>query len=173
MREAAVPGYRLSRARASSRVLISLGLVGLFLGLLGAAGLTLVRTGLYPSAVRSYYLGVASESGDSLAALTAEHSGPRPFGELAEVTHLHLMGGSILLFLLCHLLALCDITERTRTFLYVISFASFLSTFALPWLIVYASPQWASLFGPSIIIFIVSLVVLLAIPLKEMWVPRR
>ncbi len=166
MREAAVPGYRLSRAKYSTRVLITLGLIGLLSGLLFAAALTLLKTGIMPDSVRTYYLG-SETPGDSVDALLS--SSARPLSELAEVTHLHLMGGSMLLFFLCHLLALCDIPDSTRTTIYCIAFGSFLLTFGSPWIIVFATPLGAYLFGPAIVLFICSLLLCTIIPLYEMW----
>lgn len=175
MQTAAVPGYRLRKARLSTRILTSLGLLGLFFGLLGAVALTVSRTGITPQAVRSYYLGEDETEAKSLEGLSgAMRAGSaRPFAELAEVTHLHLMGGSLLLFLLCHLLSVCNVRDSLRTALYVISFSSFLITFLLPWLIVYGSAAFAAVFGPSIIIFICSLLFLILIPLNEMWRRRE
>jgi hypothetical protein len=169
VREAAVPGYRLAKARGSTKVLISLGLLGLLFGLMSAALLTITKTGLSPSSVQEYYLGTASGENE-LGALTG--STARPLAELAEVTHLHLMGGSMLLFFLCHLLSLCEVPDSLRTILYLISFGTFLSTFGLPWLIVYAHPLFSYAFGPSILSFLASLVVVSGIPLKEMWVTQ-
>ena len=153
MREAAIPGYRLSNAKRSTRVLVTLGLLGLLLGLLGAVALTVLKTGITPTSVQTYYLGSNNNgnSSDSLNSLLTTK--PRPIAELAEVTHLHLMGGSLLLFLLCHLLALCKMSEGIRTSLYCISFISFISTFGSPWLIVFVSPAAAYLYGPSILVF--------------------
>ncbi|MFN8392252.1 MAG: hypothetical protein U0136_18310 [Bdellovibrionota bacterium] len=150
-------------------MLISLGIIGLLLGLLGAAAMTITKTGLTTQSVQAYYLGTAGDGPD--AELTA--TGPRPFDELAEVTHLHLMGGSLLLFFLCHLLSLCDVSENTRIVLYVGAFVTFLLTFGLPWLIIYGSPGFARAFPPSIVGFMILLVVVSLIPLKEMWLGRR
>ena len=168
MREAAVPGYRLSKAKFSTRLLTSFAMIGLLLGLSTAALMTLVKTGLDTASVQRYYLGAAvgDAAGDTEALFA---SGPRPIAELAEVTHLHLMGGSLLLFLLCHLLSVCDVSDRTRSILYTVSFTTFLATFGLPWVIVYLSPKAAMLFGPAAILFLVTLVALCIIPLREMW----
>lgn len=174
MKEAAVPGYRLSKARPSMKVLTSLGMLGLLLGLMFSALLTISRTGLSSKSVSAYYLGEGSsnEISDDLADITSA-SVARPFDELVEVTHLHLMGGSLMLFLLCHLLSLCPLREATRTSLYVVSFTSFIVTFTLPWLIIYVHPLFAQLFGPSIITFMLALLVLCLLPLKEMWLPQN
>jgi hypothetical protein len=172
MREAAVPGYRLSKAKFSTRLLTSFAMIGLLLGLSTAALMTLVKTGLDTASVQRYYLGAAvGEAGADAAGDTEAlfASGPRPLAELAEVTHLHLMGGSLLLFLLCHLLSVCDVSDRIRSVIYTVSFTSFLATFGLPWVIVYLSPKAAILFGPAAISFLVTLVALCIIPLREMW----
>ena len=166
MRQAAVPGYRLSRSKKSTKILTSLGLIGLLLGLLSAALLTIAKTGLSADAVISYYLGSApsDDLGGMLSASVA-----RPFAELAEVTHLHLAGGSMLLFFLCHLLSLCQISETFRISCYIVSFFSFILSFSLPWLIIYVAPWFAYLYGPSMCTFVISLVVLAIIPLREIW----
>ena len=167
MREAAIPGYRLSKARTSTKILISLGIAGLLLGLLSAALMTITKTGLSTKTVQAYYLGTNGLDAGGKDAIVS--SGPRPLDELAEVTHLHLMGGSLLLFFLCHLLALCELSEAARTTLYIAGFGSFLLTFGLPWLIIYVSPEFARAFPPSILSFMILLVLLSLIPLKEMW----
>lgn len=168
--QAVVPGYRLARSRHSTKVLTTLGLIGLFLGLISSALLTLSKTGITPTAVANYYLGTAVTSDlDSLMV----SSTPRPFAELAEVTHIHLVGGSLLLFLLCHLLTVCDVADRLRTWVYVGSFLSFVATFGSPWLIVYVNSGFSWLFSPAIVVFMLSLLVLTAIPLWEMWLRRR
>ena len=170
MREAAVPGYRLARARRSTKVLVTMGMLGLLLGLTSAVLLTVSRTGLRAQSVLSYYRGDAP-SADALGALTSA-STPRPFAELIEVTHLHVLGGSMLLFLLCHLLSVCEVKDETRSFFYVVAFTSFLATFGLPWLIIYVHPAFAYLFGPAVLILACSLIALCIIPLREMWGPR-
>lgn len=175
MREAAVPGYRLSKARFSTKVLITLGMFGLLLGLGSAVALTLLRTGVTAASVQTYYLGSsAAASGEPISELDQALvvTQPRPVAELAEVTHLHLMGGSLLLFLLCHLLSVCDVDDRVRAGLYAISFCSFLATFGSPWLIVFIAPAFAHLYGASIVTLILSLAVLCLIPLREMWWTR-
>jgi hypothetical protein len=150
-------------------VLISLALVGLFLALITALAITVAKTGIAPQAVISYYRGVPVEgTADPLAALVLPS--PRPFAELLEITHLHLTGGSMLLFLLCHLLSLCDMPDRARTWLYVISFVTFLTTFTLPWGIVYLSPLFAWLYGPSVVVLLGTLALLMILPLREMWI---
>ena len=176
MKTAAIPGYRLARAKQSTLILTTLGLLGLFLGLLSASLLTISKTGLTPTSVRNYYLGSDVVQDGSTAEPSSEMneilvgSSPRPLAELAEVTHLHLVGCSMLLFFLCHLLSVCDIEDSTRSVMYIVSFLSFILTFALPWLIIYVAPQFSFLFGASVVIFLLSLFALTFIPIREMWI---
>lgn len=169
MRTAAIPDYRLGKSKRSTRVLITLGLIGLLLGMGSSLLVTVAKTGLSSHSVREYYLGrdpfdSTTTSSDSI--IPAE---PRPFMEMAEITHLHLLGGSMLLFLLCHLISVCDVKDGLRSLLYVTSFTSFIVTFTLPWLIVYISPWFAALFAPAVFVLLLSLVVLTIVPLREMW----
>lgn len=166
MREAAVPNYRLSKARRSTKVLTSCGLVGIFLGLLSAVATTFLKTGISPTDLANYYAG-AETGAEGLDAIVS--STGRPLAELAEVTHFHLMGGSLLLFLLCHLLALCELADSTRIRLYLASFISFLLTFGLPWAIVFIHRGAAYLYPPTVSVLLLSLIVCTAIPLNEMW----
>lgn len=170
MRDAAVPGYRLSRAKRSTRVLITMAMLGLLLGLATSVLMTVSRTGLRAAAVATYYRGEVVP-GDELSSMTTGGTA-RPFAELVEVTHLHVLGGSMLLFLLCHLLSVCEVRDGVRSFFYVTAFSSFLVTFASPWLIIYAHPGFAHLFGPAVFILTFTLIVLCLVPLREMWGPR-
>ncbi|MBL7662536.1 hypothetical protein JNK13_07280 [bacterium] len=171
MQTAAIPGYRLAKAKQSTRILTTLGLLALTLGILSALALTLTRTGVMPTDVGTYYLGKSYLEPSNQGGLDSmlEAGSRKSLQHLAEVTHLHLVGGSILLFMLCHLLSVCDLSEQTRIFWYVISFLSYLLTFIAPWLIVYASSKFAYLFGPAVLLFILSLLVLIYLPLREMW----
>lgn len=169
MREATIPGYRLSKARRSTKVLLTCALLAIFSGLLSAVAITLMKTGLSPDAVANYYAGSGAAS-DSLEAMTS--SSGRPIAELAETTHLHLMGGSLLLFLLCHLLTLCPVPDTLRTTLYLLAFGSFMLTFAVPWGIVFLSRSFATLFAPSVVMLLASLLACTVIPLYEMWRAR-
>lgn len=171
MREAAIPGYRLSKAKLSTKVLTTFGISGLLFGLLSAIVLTIYRTGISANDVCRYYLGqpLAGQSAVSELDSMILPSSPRPIMELVEITHLHILGGSLMLFLLCHLLSVCSLSERKRIIFYSVSFASFLATFALPWLIIFVSQLFAYLYGPVVIIFIISLIVLSLIPIYEMW----
>jgi hypothetical protein len=166
MREAAVPGYRLSKSKRSTRVLTTLGLTGLFLALITACVLTTLKSGLAPSQVASYYRGSTEVIKDADALMSSE---PRSIIELAEITHFHLFGGSILLFLLCHLLSLCDVSENLRITLYVSSFAGMITFFTLPWLIAYHAAWWAWGYTPAMVIMVTSIATLYIFPLREMW----
>jgi len=169
MREAAVPGYRLSKARLSTRVLTTLGLSGLFMGLIGACVITALKSGIMPISVATYYRGTSASLSGTETLMSSE---PRSLIEIAEITHFHLFGVSILLFLLCHLLSVCDVSERTRITLYSTSFAGMLIFFSLPWLITFHAAWWAWLYAPSMLLLVLSVMLLYLFPLREMWGTR-
>lgn len=166
MHTAAVPGYRLSQSSRSNKVLISLALVAITLGLLASIAVTLLKTGFAPTSVGDYFLGTNSAEAIGDLALS---DGPRPLAELAEVTHLHLMGGSLLLFLLCHLLALCNISEKFRISIYLAAFLSFILTFGAPWLIVYVARELALIYSVAVIVLLSSLLLACYVILHELW----
>lgn len=171
MREAAIPGYRLSKAKLSTKVLTTFGILGLLLGLLGAIAMTIYKTGLSANDVSTYYLGKPIGGQSELAELDEMivASTPRPVMELVEITHLHILGGSMMLFFLCHLLSVCSMSERKRVAIYSIAFSSFLSTFLLPWLIIFVSSAFAYIYGPIVVLFLASLILLCLLPMYEMW----
>lgn len=45
MKDTVIPGYTLSRSRFSTKILVTLAMTGLLLGLLAASGITISRTG--------------------------------------------------------------------------------------------------------------------------------
>ena len=123
----------------------------------------------------TYYLGSKSDPATGSAELdeVLAPSQPRSLVELAEITHVHILGGSLMLFLLCHLLSVCKISDGTRTGLYLSSFAGFFLTFACPWLIILVSSGFAYLYGPSVVLFCLCLTALCVIPIREMWFSDR
>lgn len=168
MKEAAVPGFRLSRSRRSMKFLTSYCLLCLFSALVSAQMLSLSKTGFSVQQINEYYRGSTSATDNELEEMITSTNG-RSFLELAEVTHIHLFTGSILLFLLCHLLSLCEIPEKLRITLYTVTFGSFLVTFSLPWAIVYCSDLFSLLYIPANALLTLSLTALVVIPLREMW----
>lgn len=168
MREAAVPDYKLGKSKRSTRLLITLAILGVLSGLLSSVGVTLLKTGITPQDVADYYHPVPVAEAGSVDALLYESTGPS-FVELAEVTHLHLMGGTLLLFLLCHLLSLCSIRDSTRVLLYVVAWSSFLLTFLSPWIIVYVTRSAAPLYSISVVILVCSISICSIVPVREMW----
>jgi uncharacterized membrane protein len=84
------------------------------------------------------------------------------------VTHPHLFSVPILLFVLCHLVALTRLREWQKILLYAIAFGSFTLTFSAPWLVL-VHPSFAHLLIGSGTLFFFSMAVLILIATYEMW----
>jgi hypothetical protein len=151
-------GFSLRRAARPTKVMITAFLVTVFLAI--AVGMVnyRMRTGLTPSGADAWYRG-------SEAAGLYEKT---PL-ELLDATHPHLFGQAFLFFVLCHLFALTPVRAGLKTALYFAAFASVLVDAGSPWLIRYVSPAFAWLQLLGTLVMVVSFVVLVTIPLKELW----
>lgn len=92
--------------------------------------------------------------------------------ELLDVTHPHLFFQTIMFFILCHIFSLSEVSDRWKVALYSVGFGSILSGAALPWLIRYVSGAFAPLMILSGSVMTLSVLVLLIVPLREMWWSR-
>jgi hypothetical protein len=89
--------------------------------------------------------------------------------ELLDVTHPHLFFQSIMFFILCHIFSLTKVSDRIKIILYGLAFGSVLSEAALPWLIRYGTAAFSPLLLVSTSVMSISLLVLMALPIREMW----
>jgi len=89
--------------------------------------------------------------------------------ELLDVTHPHLFFQTIMFFILCHIFSLSSIRDRHKVLVYAVAFGSVLTEAGLPWLIRYVSGAFAPLMIVSSALMSVSVLVLLVVPVKEMW----
>lgn len=160
--------FKLWRAPLHTRVLLTL--FDVMIVIATAIGILMyrVRTGLTPAGTRAWYLG-----NEGTAAAGQEMLFPRSFGELLDVTHPHAFEQSFLFFILCHLFALTNVSSRVKIAVYVASFGSVAVDLATPYLIRYVSPAFAPLQIVNGIFMSVVLLVLIAVPLYEMWVYRE
>jgi hypothetical protein len=92
--------------------------------------------------------------------------------ELLDVTHPHLFFQTIMFFILCHIFSLTQVAERWKVAIYVVSFVSVLTEALFPWLIRYMSGFFAPFLIASTTIMTVTILILLVVPIKEMWWPR-
>ncbi|MBI4180232.1 hypothetical protein HY522_12495 [bacterium] len=135
----AVPKFSLNRTRISNKVLITLFLIGTILAIWLSLYTLHHRTGLTSGGVVEYYLG--NEGSPSAAELKFAKS----TGEMLEFFHIHSFTLLLLIFILCHFAALTTVGEMSKIVYFVLTFVSFLSMMAFPWLIRFGShPEcWA------------------------------
>jgi hypothetical protein len=151
-------GFSLRRAARPTKVMITAFLVTVAAAVAVGVVNYRVRTGLTPAGAGAWYRG-------SEAAGLYEKT---PL-ELLDATHPHLFGQAFLFFVLCHLFALTPVRPALKTTLYLAAFASVLVDAASPWLIRYVSPSFGWLQVAGTAVMVLSFLVLVGVPLKEMW----
>ncbi len=161
-------GFRLSRASFSTRVLITAFMGMMLLAVaLGVVNYRL-RTGLSADGTVAWYRGNADAAEPVDELLFAKSA-----LELMDVTHPHLFEESFLFFILCHIFALTRVRSRTKSTVYIASFGAVLLDCAGPWLIRFVSPRFAPLQVLSPMLLSALVLLLIAVPLKEMWWDER
>jgi hypothetical protein len=161
-------GFRLWRAPRSTRVLLTLFDVMILAATAIGIVMYRVRTHLTPAGTRAYYLGNEGTARPGEEMLFA-----RSLKELLDVTHAHAFEQTFLFFILCHLFALTRVPERLKIAAYVAAFASVAVDLATPYLIRYLSPAFAPLQVANGLVMSAVLLVLVGVPLYEMWVYRE
>jgi hypothetical protein len=155
--------FRLDRAPFNTRLLITCFYVVMILAV--AVGILnyKVRTGLTPEGTAAWYRGNEDRPD------AAEMLFPKSVRELLDVTHPHLFEEGLIIFVLCHLFGLTRVHERKKRLVYLVAFSSMLLDTGVPWLTRFVSPEFASLHIASTALFGTMFLILIAVPLHEMW----
>lgn len=131
-----MPGFSLSNANASTKVLLSLFLISVVAGLAVSMLQYLDRAGVGAEAAEQWIKG---NEGD----FEAERIIPeKSYSELVAITHEHAFSLPMLLFVLLHLVALCTISQRAKIVVYLAGFLSLWGSLGGPWLVAYAGTGW-------------------------------
>lgn len=149
--------YRLARLPFGARLFYSLFLGMVFLGLLTCIGFAFGKSGTSTPELVEYYR-------QENAGL-----GGKPFVELLETAHFHLFSMPIFFLVLGHIFFLSSLAERTKLAVVLAAFAALLLEIVLPFLIVYQGRTWAWLEHPTRIALLVTFVIFIVVPLREMW----
>ncbi|RMH11494.1 MAG: FAD:protein FMN transferase [Gemmatimonadetes bacterium] len=167
-------GFSLARAPLSLKLLVSAFLLLASLGVAVGVLNYQVRTGLTVEGSGAWYRGTPAgvradpvpgpDDLDAPIALDAK----TPL-ELLDATHPHLFNQAFLIFLLGHLTALCALSPRLKTALYVGGFLGVLIDTASPWLIRYGGAGFAWLQLAGHVVLALSFLGLVGAPLREMW----
>jgi hypothetical protein len=146
-------GFSLRQAARSTRVLITAFNAVTGLAVLLGIAMYQVRTHLTPLGGVAYYRGPEAPS-----AL-----------ELLDATHPHLFASAFLLFVLGHLFALTQASQRVKARLALLGFGAVVVDAAAPWIVRYLWAPFAAvqvvnvaLLGGVILIYVI-------VPIYEMW----
>lgn len=159
-----MPGFRLANANASTKVLLTLFLVTVLLGL----GVALLQYheragGFSDRSAREWVLG--NDDDPDATRIMAEKS----FGELVAITHEHAFSVPILVFVVLHLVALTAIGERAKIVLYIVGFTATIATFGAPWLVQYHGTGWTWLLRWAGLVMTAVLALSACLCLWELW----
>ncbi len=157
-----MPSFNLRGASFSTKVLLTCFLVFTLAGYVVAMLYFHDRTGLEIEGMKRYY------QGDEERMVFAKSR-----AELIAITHPHAFSMPMLLFILCHLVALCRIPEWAKSTLYVLSFGSAACVLAGPWLTTYYSASNAWFLAISGWVLTLAFLAITLLPMVEMWLPRR
>lgn len=119
-------------------------------------------TGLSPNGIADHYRGSDTTFGE-----------PMSFRELAEITHFHLFTMPVVFMILVHVLYLTMVGNRIKVSMTWTAFSGVILDLVSPWLITYLSPVFVLTMLTGDILMTVSFLIMLIIPLYEMWVLKR
>ncbi len=119
-------------------------------------------TGLSPQGIANHYRGSDATFGE-----------PMSFRELAEITHFHLFTMPVVFMILVHVLYLTMASNRLKVLMTWMGFGGVMLDLISPWLIRYVSPMFVLTMLGGDILMTVSFLVMMAIPLYEMWVVKQ
>lgn len=152
------PSFKLSAAPTSTKVLLTLFLLSVLLGYGVAITNQYVRSTFSTDAVVTYYQGSEEEL-----------VFPKPFREMLSISHVHLFGMPILFFILCHVFDLTSIRQTVKSGVFIASFLAIFLQIGSPLLVRYGSSGFAGLIPASYTLLTLVVLVLVVVPLKEMW----
>ena len=116
-------------------------------------------TGLSPQGVADHYRGSDATFGE-----------PMSFRELAEITHFHLFTMPVVFMILIHVMYLTSASQSLKAAMTWAGFGGVFLDLLSPWLITYVSPVFVVAMLTGDTLMTVSFLVMLAVPLYEMWV---
>ena len=151
--------FRIGESSFEVKLVYTGFLIFAFLGYFTIALLGFLRVGPGYGAIVTHYRGSELEE----AAL------PRPIGQMLEEAHFHAFIEGVILLVLSHLFAATGLNARLKIWIIVLAFGSTLSDLACPWLIQYVAPGFAALQIVSWIVMGATALIMIAVPLYEMW----
>jgi hypothetical protein len=153
----------LSALRRPDKILITLFSVALAVAMFVGVANYYHRTHLTVEGTSQWYRGNEDQQDPQVMRF------PKTVLELLEVTHPHLFFQSIMFFVLCHIFSLSRVSDRRKMWLYGLAFGSVFTEAGLPWLIRFGSDLFSPLLLLSTSVMSISILILLIVPIREMW----
>lgn len=158
MKDFSRQGYRLEQATPEVRAIYTGFLVFAAVGYLTLIAIALTRVGPGYQSIVEHYRGTGTE--DLL---------PRPAGQMLEETHFHAFIEGVTLLVLTHLFVATSLIRPFKRAVVTLAFASTFVDLSSPWLIRFVAPAFAGLQMASWAVMTASAVVLIGVPLYDMW----
>ncbi len=150
--------FRLRDTDRHIRLLYTLFLLLILAGFIFSFFWAHSMTSLSPQGIADHYRGSDATFGE-----------PMSFRELAEITHFHLFTMPVLFMILIHVLYLTNTNPGLKVAMTWAGFGGVMLDLLSPWLISYVSPIFALTMLTGDILMTVSFLVMMAVPLYEMW----
>ncbi len=154
--------FRLRDTDRHIRLLYTLFLLLMFAGFAFSFFWAHSMTSLSPQGIADHYLGSDETFGE-----------PMSFRELAEVTHFHLFTMPVVFMILVHVLYLTMASNLIKALTTYLAFGGVILDLVSPWLISYVSPVFVLTMLTGDFLMVGSFLVMMAIPLYEMWVLKQ
>lgn len=166
MKAFAPPTYRLTTASGNLRLVLSLYLVLVLLGLVTNGVETYRQTQFSLEGIATYYRGTGEQGGETLAY-------PKSVNELLLNSHFHLFIMSVTLLVLCHIFYMTAMPDRLKKGITWTVFLAALLEIGAPWLIRFVSEDFSFLMAISGSVLGASMLILILVPLYEIWLKPR
>jgi len=163
MKDFSRKGFQISNSTREVKLVYTGFLLFAFIGYFTISMLGLTRVGPGYDAIVSHYRGSEME----------EEAFARPIGQMLEEAHFHAFIEGLMLLVLAHMFVSTLVRVRTKYIVILAAFGSTLMDLACPWLIKYVASGFAYLQMASWVGMEVSALILIGVPIYEMWFMRH
>lgn len=151
-------GFRIASSPTEVKLAYTGFLLFAFVGYLTIALIGLIRVGPGYEQVVTHYRGTDTEE-----------VFPRAVGQMLEEAHFHAFIEGLILLVLAHLFVATNVSRAMKLSVITLAYVSTLLDLASPWLIKYVAPGFAFLQMACWAVMVITALVLIGVPLYEMW----
>jgi hypothetical protein len=153
--------HKLTEAKTSVKLLVTLFLLCMALAYLVAV------VNVYDKTKFTYEGTVAHYAGNE-----EELAYPKEFAEMVEITHPHMLGMSMMFFLLCGIFMFSSAGEILKKIIVFASFGSIVLDLGSAWLIRYVAPPYGYLMIAAGMLMGLCFLIIFLISMKDMWLTK-